>query len=106
MFDDECLNALHIHRKALISTPISQPHDWLLPFEIMCDATDYAVGTILGQKMDKKHHDITYVGKTLIGAQLNYPTTEKEHLILSLLLINLGLTWLEKNLLFLPIKVP
>ena len=44
----------------------------------MCDASDYAVGVVLGQTKDKKHHAITYASKTLTGAQLNYATTEKE----------------------------
>jgi hypothetical protein len=43
----------------------------------MCDASDYAVGAILGQKKDKKHHAIAYASKALTGSQLNY-TTEKE----------------------------
>ena len=41
-------------KKALITTPIVQPPDWNLPFEIMCDASDYAVGAVLGQRVDKK----------------------------------------------------
>ena len=57
-----------------------EPPDWSLPFEIMCDASDYAVGTVLGQTKDKKHHAIAYTSKTLTGAQLNYATTEKEFL--------------------------
>jgi hypothetical protein len=44
----------------------------------MCDASDYAVGAVLGQAKDRKHHAITYASKTLTGAQLNYATTEKE----------------------------
>ena len=44
----------------------------------MCDASDYVVGVVLGQTKDKKHHAIAYASKTLIGAQLNYATTEKE----------------------------
>jgi hypothetical protein len=47
-FDDECLDAFYYLKKALISTPIIQPPDWSLPFEIMCDASDYAVGAVLG----------------------------------------------------------
>jgi hypothetical protein len=43
----------------------------------MWDASDYVVG-FLGQTKDKKHHAIAYASKTLIGAQLNYATTEKE----------------------------
>ena len=44
----------------------------------MCDASDYAVGAVLGQTKDKKHHAIAHASKTLSGAQLNYATTEKE----------------------------
>jgi hypothetical protein len=44
----------------------------------MCDASDYAVGAVLGQTKDKKHHAIAHACKTLIGPQLNYATTEKE----------------------------
>ena len=52
--------------------------DWKLPFEIMCDAIDYAVGAMLGQCRDKQHYAISYASKTLTGPQLNYATTEKE----------------------------
>jgi hypothetical protein len=44
----------------------------------MCDASDYAVGVVLGQTKDRKHHAISYASKTLSGPQLNYATTEKE----------------------------
>ena len=44
----------------------------------MCDASDYAVGAVLGQTKNKKHHAIVYAIKTLTGAQLHYATTEKE----------------------------
>jgi hypothetical protein len=43
----------------------------------MCDASDYAVGPVLGQTKDKKHHAIAYASKTHNGAQLNYATTIK-----------------------------
>jgi hypothetical protein len=65
-------------KKALISTPVIQPPDWHLPFEIMCDASDYAVGAVLGQSKDKKQYAISYASKTLTGPQLNYATIEKE----------------------------
>ena len=77
-FDDACLKSFNILKKALISAPIIQPPDWSLPFEIMCDASDYVVGAVLGQTKDKKHHAIAYASKTLIGSQLNYATTKKE----------------------------
>jgi hypothetical protein len=58
------------------------PPDWELPLEIMCDASDYAVGAVLVQTKNKKHHAITYTSKTLNGGQLNYVTIEKELLFL------------------------
>ena len=58
----------------------------------MCDASDYAVGAVLGQRKDKKHPAIAYASKTLIGHQLNYATTEKELLLLFSLLTSLDLT--------------
>jgi hypothetical protein len=48
-FDDACLKAFETLKKALTCAPIIQPLDWSLPFEIMCDASDYAIGAMLGQ---------------------------------------------------------
>jgi len=67
-FDDECLESFNILKKALTSAPTIQPSDWSLSFEIMCDASDYAVGIVLGQTKDKTHHAITYASKTMIEA--------------------------------------
>jgi RNase H-like domain found in reverse transcriptase len=44
----------------------------------MCDASDYAVEAVLGQRVDKKPHVIYYASKVLDSAQMNYTTTEKE----------------------------
>ena len=77
-FIDECLDAFHTLKKALTLVPIIQPPDWSLPFEIMCDASDFAVGAILGQTKDKKHYAISYASKTLSRPPINYATTEKE----------------------------
>jgi hypothetical protein len=63
-FDDACLKSFETPKNALISAPIIQPPDWSLPFEIMCDASDYAVGAVLGQTKYKKHHAIAYASKT------------------------------------------
>ena len=46
----------------------------------MCDASDYAIGAVLGQRVDKKLNVIHYASKTLDSAQRNYATTEKEFL--------------------------
>ena len=86
------INAFQILKKALIYAPIIQPPDWSLPFEIMCDASDYAVGAVLGQTKDRKHHTISYASKTLSGPQINYAITEKELLTIFFILTSLGLT--------------
>ena len=44
----------------------------------MCDASDFAIGAVLGQKINKEPHVIYYASKTLFDVQLNYTTTEKE----------------------------
>ena len=54
--------------------------DWTKEFEIMCDASDYAMGAVLGQKTDKMFRAIYYANKTFNEAQENYSTTEKEML--------------------------
>ncbi len=48
-FNDDCAESFNVLKNALISAPIIQPPNWSLPFEIMCDASDYAVGAVLGQ---------------------------------------------------------
>ena len=50
----EYLEAYDRLKKALISVPIIKSPDWKLPFEIMCDASDYAVGAVLGLRHDKR----------------------------------------------------
>ncbi|XP_010535284.1 PREDICTED: uncharacterized protein LOC104810635 [Tarenaya hassleriana] len=55
-----------------------RPPDWEAPFELMCDASDFAVGVVLGQRRDRKLHAIYYASRTLDDAQMNYSTTEKE----------------------------
>ena len=49
VFDEECLRAFELLKKELTSAPIISTPDWNLPFELMCDASDYAVGAVLGQ---------------------------------------------------------
>jgi hypothetical protein len=80
VFYDDCKEAFETLKKALTTAPIVQPPDWNLPFKILCDASDFAVGAVLGQRVDKKLNVIHYASKTLDAAQKNYATTEKEFL--------------------------
>jgi hypothetical protein len=53
IFDEECKRAFGALKKIMTSTPVIQPPKWGAPFEIMCDASEYAVGAVLGQRIDK-----------------------------------------------------
>ncbi|XP_019089193.1 PREDICTED: uncharacterized protein LOC109127995 [Camelina sativa] len=77
-FTAGCMEAFLTIKQALISAPIVQPPDWDLPFEVMCDASDFAVGAVLGQRKDGKLHVSYYASRTLDGTQTKYATTEKE----------------------------
>ncbi|GKF58250.1 reverse transcriptase domain-containing protein [Tanacetum coccineum] len=66
----------------LTQAPILVAPDWDLPFEIMCDASDFAVGAVLGQRKTKHFQPIHYASKTMTEAQAHYTTTEKELLII------------------------
>ncbi|CAN6716413.1 unnamed protein product [Malus baccata var. baccata] len=77
-FDEECESAFKQLKEKLTSALIIAPPDWSLHFELMCDASDYALGVVLGQRKDKQPHVIYYASRTLNDAQLNYSTTEKE----------------------------
>ncbi|CAN6678271.1 unnamed protein product [Malus baccata var. baccata] len=77
-FNKECETAFKTLKDKLTSAPIIMPPDWSLPFELMCDASNYAIGAVLGQRRNKQPHVIHYASWTLNDAQLNYSTTEKE----------------------------
>ena len=77
-YDETCQKAFEKLKDLLISALIMEPLDWSLSFELMCDANDYAVGIVLGQRKDKKPYVIYYASKTLSDAQMNYSTIEKE----------------------------
>jgi hypothetical protein len=64
-FDEKCLAAFRTLKSALVSVPIIQPPDWSQPFKIMCDASDYAVGAVLGQRKEGRVHVVYYGSKTL-----------------------------------------
>lgn len=77
-FDEECLKAFNLLKEGLVTAPIIVSPDWSEPFEIMCDASDLALGAVLCQKREKVLHVIYYASKVLNEAQRNYTTTEKE----------------------------
>ncbi|RDY05550.1 Retrovirus-related Pol polyprotein from transposon 17.6, partial [Mucuna pruriens] len=64
----------HVLKDKLTSAPILQAPNWDLPFELMCDASNSALGAVL----DHPVHVIAYASSTMDSAQLNYTTTKKE----------------------------
>ncbi|KAL6329691.1 hypothetical protein AAG906_027228 [Vitis piasezkii] len=78
IWDEKCQHSFDQLKKFLTTTPIVRAPNWQLPFELMCDASDFAIGAVLGQREDGKPYVIYYASKTLNEAQRNYTTTEKE----------------------------
>ena len=78
IWTQQCQLAFETLKKSLTTSPILQVPDWDLPFEIMCDASNFVVGAVLGQRKERVPHVIYYASKILSDAQKNYTTTEKE----------------------------
>ncbi|GJS08775.1 reverse transcriptase domain-containing protein [Tanacetum coccineum] len=67
--------------KTLTCAPMIVSPNWNLPFEFVCDASDFAIGAVLGQKDGKNFHPIYFTSKTLNSAQQKYTVTEKELMV-------------------------
>nr|GEX60592.1 reverse transcriptase domain-containing protein [Tanacetum cinerariifolium] len=80
VFSKECVDAFYTLKKKLTEAPILVVPDWNLPFELMCDASDFAIGAVLGQRKTKHFQPIHYASKTMTEAQIHYTSTEKEML--------------------------
>ncbi|GJY15238.1 reverse transcriptase domain-containing protein [Tanacetum coccineum] len=80
IFSEECIQAFQTLKKKLTEAPILIAPNWDQPFELMCDASDYAIGAVLGQRIEKHFRPIHYASKTMTEAESNYTTTEKEML--------------------------
>ncbi|GJS94211.1 reverse transcriptase domain-containing protein [Tanacetum coccineum] len=85
IFSKECIEAFETLKMKLTQAPILVAPNWDLPFEIMCDASDFAVGEVLGKRKTKHFQPIHYAGKTMTKAQARYTTTEKELLAVVML---------------------
>nr|GEZ39098.1 reverse transcriptase domain-containing protein [Tanacetum cinerariifolium] len=80
VFSKDCIDAFETLKKKLTEAPILVVLDWNLPFELMFDASDFAIGAFLGQRKMKHFQPIHYASKTIIEAQIHNTTTEKEML--------------------------
>nr|GEW04825.1 reverse transcriptase domain-containing protein [Tanacetum cinerariifolium] len=77
LFSEECIESLIRSKKIDQGSDFDCP-DWDLPFELMCDASDFAIGAVLGQQKNKHFQPIHYASKTMTEAQTYYTTTDKE----------------------------
>ena len=77
-WEKECQESFDELKSHLTTAPIVRAPNWQLPFEVICDASDLAIGAVLGQRVDGRPHVVYYASKTLNEAQRNYTTTEKE----------------------------
>nr|GEW96807.1 hypothetical protein [Tanacetum cinerariifolium] len=81
VFSKDCIDAFETLKKKLTEASILVVPDWNLPFELMCDASDFAISVVLGQRKMKHFQHINYASKTMTEAQIHYTTTEKEMLV-------------------------
>nr|GFA06655.1 reverse transcriptase domain-containing protein [Tanacetum cinerariifolium] len=80
IFSEDCIKAFQTLKKKLTEAPILIAPNWDLPFELMCDTSDFAIGADLGQRHEKHFKPIHYASKTMNNAESNYTTKEKEML--------------------------
>nr|GEV40727.1 reverse transcriptase domain-containing protein [Tanacetum cinerariifolium] len=80
IFSEDCIKAFQTLKKKLTEAPILIAPNWDLPFELMCDASDFAIGAVLGQRHEKHFKPIHYASKMINDSETNYTTTEKEML--------------------------
>nr|GFC00471.1 reverse transcriptase domain-containing protein [Tanacetum cinerariifolium] len=77
----DCIDAFETLKKKLTEAPILVVPDWNQPFELMCDASDFAISAVLGQRKTKHFQPIHYASKTMTEAQIHYTSTKKEMLV-------------------------
>nr|GEU60351.1 reverse transcriptase domain-containing protein [Tanacetum cinerariifolium] len=80
LFSKERVEAFQTLKRKLTEAPILIALDWDMPFELMCNASDFAIGAVLGQRQDKHFRPIHYANKTMTEAKSNYTITKKEML--------------------------
>nr|GFB81542.1 reverse transcriptase domain-containing protein [Tanacetum cinerariifolium] len=80
VFSNDCVQAFTTLKENLTEAPILIAPNWDKPFKLMCDASDFAVGAVLGQRIEKHFRPIHYASKTMTEAESNYTTIEKEML--------------------------
>nr|GEU59405.1 reverse transcriptase domain-containing protein [Tanacetum cinerariifolium] len=96
IFSQEYVDVFQTLKRKLSEAPIFIAPDWDIPFELMCDASDFAIGAVLGQRQDKHFKPIHYASKTMTKAESKYTTTEKEMLAVLMPLISSRLATMDQ----------
>nr|GEU37344.1 reverse transcriptase domain-containing protein [Tanacetum cinerariifolium] len=73
LFSKECVEAFQTLKRKLTATPILIAPDWDMPFELMCNASDFAIGAVLGQRQEKHFRPIHYATPILIAPDWDMP---------------------------------
>nr|GEV70889.1 reverse transcriptase domain-containing protein [Tanacetum cinerariifolium] len=81
VFSKDFIDAFETLKKKLTEASILVVYDWNLPFELMCDASDFAIGTFSRQRKTKHFQPIHYASKTMTEVQIHYTMMEKEMLV-------------------------
>ncbi|GKB27017.1 reverse transcriptase domain-containing protein [Tanacetum coccineum] len=79
MFSKDCIDAFETLKNKLTEAPILVVPDWNLPFEHMCDASDFAIGAVFGQRKTKHFQPIHYASKTMSEAQIHLTRCGEEN---------------------------
>ncbi|GJZ18130.1 reverse transcriptase domain-containing protein [Tanacetum coccineum] len=81
-FDDECRRAFESLKEKLTCAPVIVSPNWNLPFELLCDASDFAIGAVLADHLSRLENDETsddsevddnFPGETLMEININEP---------------------------------
>nr|GEZ39836.1 reverse transcriptase domain-containing protein [Tanacetum cinerariifolium] len=105
IFSKECVEAFQTLKRKLTKAPILIATDWDMPFKLMCDASDFTISAVLGQRQEKHFRPIHYASKTMTEVESNYTTMEKEMLAVvyafekfrSYLIINKSIVYTEHS---------
>nr|GFA39456.1 reverse transcriptase domain-containing protein [Tanacetum cinerariifolium] len=79
-FSKECVEAFQTLKRKITEAPILIATEWDLPFELMCDASNFAICVVLGKRQEKHFRPIHYASKTMTEVESNYTMAEKEML--------------------------
>ena len=65
VWDEDYQRSFEELKAYLTTAQIVRVPNWQLPFEVMCDASDLAIGAVLGQREEGKPYVVYYASKTL-----------------------------------------